>query len=78
FLKAPSFDAVLDWRCEQEAELMGLAPADLPVGRRAALAVFIQSFERITRSMLAGGVRADLTFALNHDRSISPPASARS
>jgi len=67
-LKAPSFDAVLDWRCEQEAGLMGLAPADLPADRRAALAVFIQAFERLTRHMLAGGVRADVTITLDQDR----------
>ena len=68
FLKAPSFDAVLDWRCEQEAGLMGLAPADLSPERRAELAVFIQGFERITRHMLAGGGRADMTFVLDEDR----------
>ena len=68
FLKAPSFDAVLDWRCEQEAGLMGLPPADLPPEKRAELAVFIQHFERITRHMLAGGMRADMTFALNRSR----------
>ena len=78
FLKAPSFDAVLDWRCEQEAGLMGLPPADLPPARRAELAVFIQHFERITRHMLAGGVRADLVFQLDADRRLSPPASGRS
>lgn len=78
FLKAPSFEAVLDWRCEQEAGLMGLTLADLPPARRAELAVFIQAFERITRHMLAGGARADVTFNLNAERQISPPASARS
>lgn len=78
FLKAPSFDAVLDWRCEQEAGLMGLPPADLSPARRAELAVFIQHFERITRNMLAGGVRADLVFQLDADRRLSPPASGRS
>ena len=72
FMKAPSFDAVLDWRCEQEAGLMGLAPADLPAERRAELAVFIQAFERITRSMLAGGVRADMTVQLDEERRPSP------
>lgn len=66
FLKAPSFDAVLDWRCEQEAGLLGLA--ELPPERRAELAVFIQAFERITRHMLAGGVRADVTILLDKDR----------
>ena len=68
FLKAPSFDTVLDWRCEQEAELMGLSPADLPPVRRAELAIFIQHFERITRHMLSDGVRADLTVALDQQR----------
>ena len=46
--------------------------------RRAELAVFIQHFERITRHMLAGGVRADLVFQLDADRRLSPPASGRS
>lgn len=68
FLKAPSFDAVLDWRCEQEAGLMGLAPAPLPAERRAELAVFIQHFERLTRHMLAGGVRADVSITLDRQR----------
>lgn len=68
FLKAPSFGAVLDWRCEQEAELLGLHPGDLRPERRAELAVFIQAFERITRHMLAGGVRADVAIALDKDR----------
>src|SRR5690606_36639486 len=78
FLKAPSFDAVLDWRCEKEAGLVGLPPAELPPARRAELAVFIQHFERITRLMLAGGVRADLVFQLDADRRLSPPASGSS
>ena len=68
FLKAPSFTAVLDWRCEQEAGLMGLAPADLPAQRRAELVVFIQAFERITRHTLAGGVRAYVTVQLDRYR----------
>lgn len=70
FLKAPSFDAVLDWRCQQEAGLLGLAPADLPAQRRAELAVFIQAFERLTRSMLTGGVQVDLTITLDRNRAI--------
>lgn len=77
FLKAPSFDAVLDWRCEQEAGLMGLSPADLPAARRAELAVFIQHFERITRHMLAGGVKADLTVPLDHQRQPFSPCGRR-
>lgn len=69
FLKASSFDAVLDWRCEQEAGLMGLPLAEqLPPARRADMAVFIQHFERITRYMLAGGVGADVTVTLDRQR----------
>jgi len=70
FLAAPSFDAVLDWRCEQEAGLLGLDPADLPAGRRVELARFIQHFERITRHMLAGGVAATATVRLDAQRRV--------
>lgn len=75
FLAAPSFDAVLDWRCQQEAELMGLAapalPAALPVPDRARIAGFIQGFERLTRSMLAGNIDADLTVCLDANRTVT-------
>lgn len=67
-LKAPGFDVVLDWRGQQEADLLGVAPADLPDEERRRLAVFIQYFERITRRMLAGGVRADVVVELDRDR----------
>ena len=68
FLRAPSFDVVLDWRCEQEADLLGVAPADLPAAERARLAGFIQYFERITRRMLDGGVTADVVAPLDRNR----------
>ncbi|MDP1736956.1 MAG: kinase [Caulobacter sp.] len=70
FLAAPSFETVLDWRCEQEADLLGLTLADLPPGRRAELARFIQHFERITRHMLAGGVAAEVVVRLGADRAV--------
>lgn len=70
-LAAPSFEAVLDWRCEQEAGLLGIAPAEQPAARRDELARFIQHFERITRHMLAAGVRAEVrTLRLEPDRSL--------
>lgn len=68
FLRAPSFDVVLDWRCQQEADLLGVAPGDLPAAERARLAGFIQYFERITRRMLAGGVTADVAVQLDRNR----------
>jgi len=60
-LAAPSFAGVLDWRCEQEAGLLGLVPGELPTARRTELARFIQHFERITRHMLDGGVGPGVT-----------------
>lgn len=68
FLAAPGFDVVLDWRCEQEADLLGVSPEALPADERERLAVFIQHYERITRHMLAGGVRAHVTWPLGADR----------
>lgn len=68
FLKAPAFDAVLDWRCEQEAGLMKRDA--VPPERRAALAVFVQHYERLTRHMIDGGVAADLVVALDQDRRV--------
>lgn len=68
FLKAPLFEVVLDWRCEQEAGLLGVPPDALPEARRAELAVFVRHFERLTRHMLTGGVRADVIVALDERR----------
>jgi len=67
FLKAPAFDVVLDWRCQQEA---GLTGAPVTPARRAELATFIQYFERLSRHMLDGGVRADRIMTLDTDRRV--------
>ncbi|HEV2082363.1 MAG TPA: kinase [Brevundimonas sp.] len=68
FLRAPGFEVVLDWRSQQEADLLGVPPEDLPLDERARLADFIQYFERVTRRMLAGGVRADVIVPLDRNR----------
>jgi len=68
FLKAPAFDVVLDWRCQQEADLLEVAPTKLPAVERERLAGFIQYFERITRHMLDGGVHADVEVQLDRNR----------
>jgi D-glycerate 3-kinase len=65
FLRAPGFDAVLDWRCEQEAGLLG---RPLTAGERHAIADFIQYFERLTRRMIDGGVHADVVVQLDRNR----------
>ena len=68
FLRAPSFDVVLDWRSQQEADLLGVAPADLGAAERERLAGFLRYFERITRHMLDGGVKADVVVQLDRNR----------
>lgn len=67
FLRAPAFERVLDWRCEQQAGLLAATSDPKPVDR-AAMADFIAHFERITRSMLAGNVAADRIIDLDDDR----------
>ncbi|MCW0047043.1 D-glycerate 3-kinase [Brevundimonas sp. UYEF29] len=74
FLKAPAFDIVLDWRCEQEAGLRG--QETVSPERRAALAVFIQHYERLSRHMMDGGVAADVIVDLDRQRRIVGLASA--
>lgn len=66
FLQAPSFERVLDWRCQQEAELLGVST--LKPERRREIGDFIAYFERLTRWMLNGGIRADVVVSLDHQR----------
>ena len=66
YLRPPAFEQVLDWRCEQETTLLGGAP--LPHGRRTELARFVQHYERLTRHMMDGGVRADVVIQLDANR----------
>ncbi|MBO9712861.1 kinase [Sphingomonas sp.] len=66
-LRAPGFETVVGWRCEQQATLLGRA---LGEAERAEIAGFVACFERITRHMLAGGVRADVVADLGADRSV--------
>lgn len=67
FLAAPSFDIVPHWRCEQQETLLGRA---LTADERAHIHRFVSHFERLTRSMLAGGRRADVTAQLNERREV--------
>jgi len=67
-LQAPSFGIVQEWRCEQEAGLLG---RDLTEADRARIARFIQHFERITRHMMGGGRRADIEVELDEERNVT-------
>jgi D-glycerate 3-kinase len=67
-LAAPDFGVVQGWREEQEAGLLG---GGIPEGRKRELARFIQHYERITRSMLAGGRRDGVIARLGPHREVS-------
>lgn len=74
FLRAPGFEVVHAWRCEQEAELLGIPVRALPSRERARLAEFVMYFERLTRHMINGGVRADVTVHLDRNRRVTEVA----
>ncbi len=65
FLRAPGFEVVHAWRCEQEEGLLGRV---LTSDERHGIADFIQHFERLSRRMLQGGVRADVIAQLDRNR----------
>ncbi|MDJ0920024.1 MAG: HAD-IIB family hydrolase [Henriciella sp.] len=69
-LMAPSFDAVLGWRLQQEETTFGLAPGTLPEDRRAWIETFILHYERLTKRMLSGGVRAGHCICVNTRREV--------
>lgn len=68
YLKPPSWETVKRWRAEQEVETLGhpLAPED-----QARLERFMQHYERITRSMMAGGHCAGWVAQLDEGRSVA-------
>lgn len=70
YLEAPSFEVVLDWRCEQEETLLGLIKGTLPEGNRNNLAQFLAYFERLTRHMQAGGILNTASLKLDDNRGI--------
>jgi D-glycerate 3-kinase len=67
-LAAPSWDVVPRWRLEQEAGLRGIAVDAVPQDVRANIIRFCNHYERVTRHMLAGGLRAEWIVRLGEDR----------
>jgi len=67
YLQAPNWDIVRRWRGQQEVTLRG---RPLTGTEEAWIDRFIQHYERITRSMIAGGVRADVLIRLNEARAV--------
>lgn len=72
FLQAPSFEAIYNWRLEQEQKLAASVPAGAPgIMNSAQIAEFMQSFERISRSNLALFPKdADVVFVLGEDHGV--------
>jgi D-glycerate 3-kinase len=70
-LAAPSFDVVLKWRTQQEHDLRQAKGDSSGVMSDAAVARFIQHYERLTRHVLIEmPARADLVIRLAEDRSV--------
>ena len=72
FLAAPSFDAILEWRIEQEHKLAQKAASGTQIMSDEEVARFIGFYERITRRNLrAIPSRADVVFALRQDHGVA-------
>lgn len=70
-LAAPSFNVVLRWRTQQEKALREQAGDGEGVMTDAALARFVQHYERLTRHILAEmPERADLVIELGENREV--------
>ncbi len=71
-LQAPSFEAIYEWRLEQEQKLAAAAPAAAPgIMSSAQVAEFIQAYERITRCNLARlPEHADVVLVLGEDHTV--------
>jgi len=71
-LKAPSFDAVYDWRCEQEHKLRQANPDAARTMSDEQIYDFIQHYQRITSHCLETlPSKCDVVFELSHAREIT-------
>jgi len=67
YLKPPNWEIVRRWRGEQEVTLRGRPLTD---AENAWIDRFIMHYERITRSMMDGGVMADVVVEVDEERSV--------
>jgi D-glycerate 3-kinase len=67
YLKPPSWEIVRRWRGQQEEQLLARA---MNAEERAKLDRFLMHYERLTRSMMAGGVKADVIVQLDEERAV--------
>lgn len=80
FLRAPSFDAILRWRLEQEEKLAESSPPGASgLMNREQIARFVQFYERLTRANLDTlPNKADLIYKLDDMHSITSVQSRQS
>lgn len=73
FLEAPSFEAILRWRTEQEQKLAATAPRDASgLMSEKEIVRFIQFYERLTRAnLLRLPHQADTVFHLNEAHEVT-------
>jgi len=73
FLQAPSFDAILRWRLEQEEKLAATSAQNASgLMNKEQVVRFIQFFERLTRANLATlSDVADIVFSLDETHAVS-------
>lgn len=69
-IAGPGFDAVHDWRQQQEASNLGISLAQLSETRRQWVATFVQYFERLTTAMFEGHRRAGTVLRIDADRKL--------
>lgn len=70
-LKAPSFDCVYKWRCEQEAKLKLKNPAGSGLMSDQQILYFIQHYERLTTHCLSTlPASCDIVLSLDENRQI--------
>lgn len=67
YLRPPGWDVVRRWRGQQEVTLRG---RPLTADEEAWIDRFIMHYEWITRSMMAGGVMADVVVQLDEERRV--------
>ena len=68
YIDAPGFDAVKDWRMQQEEVTLGAAPGGLPAERQAWVSRFILHYQRLTERLLAGERRPGQSVAVDRFR----------
>jgi D-glycerate 3-kinase len=68
YLRTPSWEVVRAWRGEQEEQLLGRA---MTAEESAELDRFLMHYERITRSMMAGGHMATTVVRLDNERRVA-------